>query len=150
MSIRPDELCPHYVLPDTESVVRFGERVQFQTMLEKSSLVISQDHFSNTTTAINIIILAKISDEGCYSGPSPEQDPEISGNFSLSVRQQPENLIPLSTLPVLGFYLVGWVLVTLLYRLSIRYVNSCIHSVILSYFNSFFHPVIHSQAAKHK
>lgn len=120
VSIRPDELCPDYALPDTESVVRFGEKVQFQTMLKKSSLVITRNHFSENTTAINIIILAKRSDEGCYSDSSFQEDAERIGNFSLFVLQQPEKLIYISTLPVLGFYIVGALLAIILGHLTFR------------------------------
>ena len=120
VSIRPDELCPDYALPDTESIVRFGEKVQFQTMLKKSSLVITRNHFSENTTAINIIILAKRSDEGCYSVSSFQEDTERIGNFSLFVLQQPEKLIYISTLPVLGFYIIGALLAIILGHLTFR------------------------------
>ena len=106
-------------------------------MLKKSSLVITRNHFSKNTTAINIIILAKRSDEGCYSDFSFQEDAERIGNFSLFVLQQPKKLIYISTLPVLGFYIVGALLAIILGHLTFRsawlivHCTFCINLVLL-------------------
>ena len=113
VTVRPDNhACP---LPHMENEMVFGWRAQHQVMLEKAAIHVTRDFFPARTDAVNIFIIAKLDDSGCYPKTTEvAYGEERQVDLQLSVEVVTDD-IKMSVFPVLGIYVGGGILTVLLH-----------------------------------
>ena len=113
VTVRPDNnACP---LPHMENEMVFGSRAKHQVMLEKAAIHVTRDLFPAGTNAINIFIIAKMDDSGCYPNTMEvAHGEERKVDLQLSVEVVTDDVL-MSVFSVLGIYVGGGILIVLLH-----------------------------------
>ena len=102
VSVQPLENCLDEVY-DEEKDMRYGDSTVFQTMLRVAAIVIDKKTYPN---GVNIVLLAKSSDSGCYLKTMPnDKSSDRSMAVTVSVERMTEDPA-LSTLIVLMTYIL--------------------------------------------
>ena len=102
VSVQPLENCLDEVY-DEEKDMRYGDSTVFQTMLRVAAIVIDKKTYPN---GVNIVLLAKSSDSGCYLKTMPnDKSSDRSMAVTVSVERMTEDPA-LSTLIVLTTYIL--------------------------------------------
>ena len=90
-------------LYDRHSDMTYGDRTVHQTMLNTTAMVISRSRYPS---GVNIVLLAKLSDDDCYRKTSPPTNMSDNRTMRVEIVIQPLTEDPLfSTGVIVAFYL---------------------------------------------